>query len=456
MLPLRGSQTLSGDGSMPRPSASPWRGEGLITSSTPASASSWWLLGFLFLIVTGCGAHCPRNSPFVEVAAWLELHALPQESVAVPERGAGCFGARAVLPLRPTTDALELLAALGAERPDYVVAATGVAWDGVRVQPWFSERYRGLAAWRSTAQPDEALWLFGYQPSPFDHGTRLPVELRFDSRSVALQAFRVSSPRVAPEQPLYVTLYWEGTPGYDVSGLRTRLELVEVATETIWVDSATRLATDRLAALPGEEGLATRYRLDPPVDLPQGAYRVTVRLEEPNGRHVPVIGQPETGLSLIVIERPPDVSPVPILMDHAAHTTFGAPGAAGAIVLSGYDAPDRVAPGELIRVALLWTATGPITESYSVFVHLLSADGTLVTQDDGVPVFGFYPTEGWAPGNYIRDQYALELPEEVNRGDYTLSVGLYLPASGDRLPVVDAKGRALSEDRVMLATVRVR
>ena len=410
----------------------------------------------LVLVATGCGPQCPRGSSYAEAAGWLAGTALPQESVAVPERGVGCFAGRSTLSLAPVTDAHQVLAELDAGRPDYVVAAGGVAWDGVRAQPWFIDRYRQLAAWQPTTRPDDRLVLFGYRTSPFDRGERVPVSARFESEAVALHAFRLSSVRVTAGEPLYVTLTWVGSPGYDVQALRTRLQLVEIATDMVWAQAGARLGaygTD----LPDADGRLTGgYQLDLPDDLPQGAYRLTVQLEEPSGRFVPVVGQAETALPLAIVERPPDVSRVPLGMDHTVSYTFGLPEAAHAIVLSGYDAPDRVAPGDTLRVALLWSATRPIADSYTVFVHLLAEDGSLVAQDDGVPVFGFYPTDTWVPGDYVRDQHLLELPAGMTRGDYALSVGLYLPAGGDRLAVVDDGGNALPEERVPLHVVRVR
>jgi len=349
--------------------------------------------------------------------------------------------------------ALDILAWLAEERPDYVLAPMGVAWDGARAQPWFIERYRELAVWRSTAQPDQALRLYGYSPSPFDRGERVAVETQFESDLVVLTAYRMDGPHVAPDEPLHVTLEWGDVPGQTYGGLHTRVKLVEASTGRIWARSEVRLEPRGL--LPWDDGarLAARYLLDPPDELPQGAYYVTVGLEEPTGRQVPIVGRDELELRLATVARPPDVSGVPIPMDHAVSYMFGS---AGEVALIGYDAPERVAPGDVLRVALLFEARSSVPESYSVFVHLLADDGTLVAQDDGVPVFGFYPTDGWAAGDYIRDQHTLALPRELSRGDYALSVGLYVPETDERWHVVDAAGQALPEARVMLRSVRVR
>jgi hypothetical protein len=82
-------------------------------------------------------------------------------------------------------------------------------------------------------------------------------------------------------------------------------------------------------------------------------------------------------------------------------------------------------PGGAVTVRLLWRDEHPLAQSYSVFVHLDSAAGTLVAQHDGIPVAGLRPTDTWHPGETVDDHHALELPPDVPAGDYRLDVGLY-------------------------------
>lgn len=82
-------------------------------------------------------------------------------------------------------------------------------------------------------------------------------------------------------------------------------------------------------------------------------------------------------------------------------------------------------PGGAVTVRLLWRDEHPLAQSYSVFVHLDSAAGTLVAQHDGIPVAGLRPTNTWHPGETVDDHHALELPPDVPAGDYRLDVGLY-------------------------------
>jgi len=128
-----------------------------------------------------------------------------------------------------------------------------------------------------------------------------------------------------------------------------------------------------------------------------------------------------------------------------------------AIRLVGYRlAQDEVAPGDALLLTLYWRARASIEGNYTVFVHLQGADGRLVAQQDNPPVRGTQPTDGWEIGAIVEDPYEIHIPLDASSGDYTLSVGMYDPATLERLPAFAADGGRLPEDRVMLTTVQVR
>ncbi|MGB8647719.1 MAG: DUF2723 domain-containing protein [Anaerolineae bacterium] len=109
-------------------------------------------------------------------------------------------------------------------------------------------------------------------------------------------------------------------------------------------------------------------------------------------------------------------------------------------------------PGEPVGVTLYWQAVRSVTTSYKVFVHLLNGEGVLVAQQDGFPHGGELPTDRWLPGEYIADDYHLELPAGLPAGDYRIEVGMYASESGTRLSGVDAQGQPLAGDRILLDT----
>jgi hypothetical protein len=76
-------------------------------------------------------------------------------------------------------------------------------------------------------------------------------------------------------------------------------------------------------------------------------------------------------------------------------------------------------------IELEWSATAPVDEDYTVFVHLVGSDGALVTQHDSMPVLNTRPTTSWEPGDLVSDRHWLALPPNSPAGDYTIIVGLY-------------------------------
>ncbi len=67
---------------------------------------------------------------------------------------------------------------------------------------------------------------------------------------------------------------------------------------------------------------------------------------------------------------------------------------------------------------------------------------------DSPPVDGRRPTDGWAEGETIIDPHLIAVPAGAPPGDYALEIGLYVPATGQRLPLADAA--AQPADRVRL------
>jgi hypothetical protein len=101
-------------------------------------------------------------------------------------------------------------------------------------------------------------------------------------------------------------------------------------------------------------------------------------------------------------------------------------------------------PPEPTGELTIWAYWHPLetTETpLKVFVHLIGvtnpATGTpLWAQDDQSPQDGRAHTTNWTPAAVYRDVYVLSVAS-VPAGDYTLVIGLYDPATGERLSVND-------------------
>jgi hypothetical protein len=113
-----------------------------------------------------------------------------------------------------------------------------------------------------------------------------------------------------------------------------------------------------------------------------------------------------------------------------------------------------VRPGDEIFLTLYWRCTATPPVDYTVFVHLLGADGAPVAQADAPPLDGDYPTSVWPPGDILADPHRLQLPADLLPGSYTIILGLYDPATGARLSVLNEAGQPVS-DHVLLTTLEV-
>lgn len=118
--------------------------------------------------------------------------------------------------------------------------------------------------------------------------------------------------------------------------------------------------------------------------------------------------------------------------------------------------PLVVKPGAPIELRIQWQALQRMPDSYTVFVHLLAADNTLVASSDYTPLGGAWPTmlwfPKWLPGQAAVDPYTLIAPAEP--GDYTIEMGLYGLRSVQRLAAYDQAGN-LAGDRFVLGEVTV-
>lgn len=98
------------------------------------------------------------------------------------------------------------------------------------------------------------------------------------------------------------------------------------------------------------------------------------------------------------------------------------------------------------RLALLWRALSAPTTDYTIFVHLLDAQGATLVNADHLPALS---TSLWPPGRILPDQVRLKPPAGLSPGQYQLEVGLY-DASAPGIPRLTARGPTAVGDRALL------
>lgn len=149
-----------------------------------------------------------------------------------------------------------------------------------------------------------------------------------------------------------------------------------------------------------------------------GLYREHAGREEPYGRTVIVQVKP-LNLEGMQSQRP---------------ALFG-----GAVLLHGYTLAKE---GEALRLQLFWECKAFLERDYTVFVHALDAQGHIVSQADGQPLGGIFPTSAWRPGQIVWDHRVLA----PTAGVVKLRLGLYYLPTGARLPRGDGPGDFIEID----------
>jgi hypothetical protein len=178
-----------------------------------------------------------------------------------------------------------------------------------------------------------------------------------------------------------------------------------------------------------------------PPDIAGGTYQLRLRLGK-------TVEQSVTDISLgtLRVEGWPRRFDVPA-MQVSRPANFG-----DQLELLGYD---LILPGQAgpdLQVVLYWRALRQPARDYTTFVHILNGSGQLATQQDHVPGGGAFPTGAWLPGEVIADRFSLLLPagKGLDPATAQLELGVYDPATGDRLPVLDAAGQGV-DNRVLVS-----
>jgi hypothetical protein len=110
-----------------------------------------------------------------------------------------------------------------------------------------------------------------------------------------------------------------------------------------------------------------------------------------------------------------------------------------------------VQSGHALQLNLYWQALAKLDKDYTIFLHLLDAQGRIVAQRDTL-IRGYdYPTSRWQPGELAVDLADMYIPPEVPDGVYHLEIGVYDMHTMERLPIAGEPSGAqmLMEIRVL-------
>ena len=89
-------------------------------------------------------------------------------------------------------------------------------------------------------------------------------------------------------------------------------------------------------------------------------------------------------------------------------------------------------------MTLWWQPDGRPAGDYTVFVHLIDAEGEILSQHDSRPQNGRFQTNWWRPGDIIADTHPLDFSEDIREQAHALRLGLYPTGGGPRLARIAA------------------
>ncbi len=97
--------------------------------------------------------------------------------------------------------------------------------------------------------------------------------------------------------------------------------------------------------------------------------------------------------------------------------------------------PQSIERGQALDIDVNWAATMPIMRPYTIFVHLIAADGQLAAQYDNMPLQGAWPTTCWQVGQSFNETLPLAIPPDLPAGRYQLRLGFYWLPNLERAPI---------------------
>ena len=382
----------------------------------------------------------PHTATYLQVGEWLNAQTAADSSVALLEIGIiGYYGDRTVIDtmglvspgmLGHLGDWLQTLRfAINNYWPDYAVTLEQTAWAGLVHEPWFEDAYQLEAEIENEKDPTAPVEIYRrrdpFPPTTFALDSAQTILL--DS-AFALNRMQVADNRLMQGDTLRVKLLWEVPADVD-RDYRLGFDLVRSS------DGQRRALARDLQPMNGGnpttqwragDRIADLHALGIPKDLETGSYSLALFADSDGGRALP------SGEGGGLVE---EVTIGPIQLGAAAVSAAAPEFPVDAafednIVLLGYDV-DCGPPGSDLALTLHWASDGHVSRDYTVFVHLVSADGGLVAQHDGPPLL---PTGHWSPETHVIDLHVLPAGKGVSTGD--VHVGLYSWPDLERLSVL--------------------
>lgn len=325
----------------------------------------------------------------------------------------------------------------------------------IRLLSWDEESGRSTDEWQDLVTVEVAasdMWMYLPDVAMTFPGHGLSATSIQFNNEIVLLGLSLAETYVRPGHAMPLSLYWQAKSA--PFGLRYSMEVVAPTGQVVFTQEG----------MPGAEWLTadnwsqvtmvleqTGFRV--PADATPGRYRFRWSMSSEEDS-IPVRPEWRPWYSRTIYFGEIVVQPWPMSTTLPAISNPLQAQLGASIVLHGYDwevnSPRRDHEATL---TLYWEASEVPTHSYRVFAHLVSAaNGSIVSQVDGIPVDWLRPTNGWRIGEILTDRYDLPIPENLTAGTYYVYVGMYDPDTLDRLPIV-YQGNLTADSQLLLETL---
>ena len=274
----------------------------------------------------------------------------------------------------------------------------------------------------------------------FSTGEFQPIQLPF-ANGTMLEAMAIGP---APQLCGQIALALKWSMGFDRSEM-VRVELIDRFKRLV-------ISSDSQPRIEEADSFVSTHILPLAETVPPGLYQLQVQLLTAEGADVKPLGPDGSPVnipvSLPIVIRPGLAEGVNV-SSQAEISHF-----ANGVKLLGVEGLTLNAKaGDWMRFVLTWQSDGVLSSDYTVFTQLLGPDGQVWGQHDNPPRGGWYPTSLWKAEEVVTDDYAVRVDPAAPPGEYHLIMGLYNPATGERVRI--ATGRDAGNDFVDMATIMV-
>jgi len=244
---------------------------------------------------------------------------------------------------------------------------------------------------------------------------------------------------VRPGDHLSFSIYWQAPADLQADDLDLALRLVGADGTGSLTRAGVLGEAGELEIWPQGVVLRGQYDLWVPPETENGGHTLEVQVQ----RSGQALGEPIALRRIAVAGRERSFDPPEPQMPLGA--MFG-----DQITLLGYDleAPASLADG--LGLTLHWKANQAVETPWTVFCHLIDAEGVIQSQSDSQPLGGEYPFTAWLPGEVVSDGLVLMPKDGASAGAYSLALGLYYAETGLRLALSDGGSAKVSGDRVLI------